>query len=383
MRFTKEELQTLILPEGKNEQIWWDSTLPGFGVRLRQGGKPHYLIQFRIGSKQRRLSLGDVRKVELKAVREIARRKFAEILLGSDPAEAKARVKAEQRVSFGSIAARYLRSKESTIKSSTLAQARLHLIEYFKPLNNVPISSLKRADIAAHLQEIAEKRGRVAAQKAKSHLSALFTWSMREGLVEANPVIGTNNPAAGVRSRDRTLGDDELAVIWRSCDGSDFGRIVRLLLLTGMRRTEVGDLRWSEVDLDRGVIALPAERTKNANPHTLILPPLAANILRSCRKRTGDDYVFGFGSGFKSWSGETKRLNKKIAEIGKIAPWRIHDLRRSMRSGLARIGVSDEIGERVLNHVQGGIQGIYNRHRYEREIAEALKIWADHVSAII
>ena len=113
------------------------------------------------------------------------------------------------------------------------------------------------------MQEIVKEHGRTAAARARANLSALLNWAMREGLCESNPTIGTNNPNEGAQSRDRVLTDRELAVVWNACGDDDFGRIVRLLILTGCRREEIGGLQWREIDLATGMIAIPGERTKN------------------------------------------------------------------------------------------------------------------------
>jgi integrase len=143
----------------------------------------------------------------------------------------------------------------------------------------------------------------------------MFAWSMREGLCEANPVIGTNDPDSQT-SRDRVLSDAELAAIWNNCGDDDFGRAVKLLMLTGCRRDEIGSLRWSEIDLDAGTLTIPAERSKNGKAHTLTLPPMAVDILRAIPRRENRDYVFGTrGGGFSRWSAHTAALRQRLGEM--------------------------------------------------------------------
>jgi integrase len=339
-----------------------------------------------MGSKQRRLSLGDIRKIELEAARRIARQRFAEVVLGNDPAEAKAKLKAEQKVTYKSIAERYLASKENSVAASTYAQMKLHLQTYFKSFDNKPITAITRADIAVELQTIAKDRGPIAAGKARMNLCSLFSWSMKEGLadIEQNPVINTNDPGAGATSRNRVLNDQELALVWSCLENDDFGKLVKLLVLSGARRSEIGGLQWSEIDMDSGVIRLPPERTKTGQEHILKLPPMAVAVLKSCHKKPGREYLFGNGAGaFKSWSGETAKLRERIATVRDIPAWNLHDIRRTVRSGLGKLGIRPDIAELVIGHKKKGIIGVYDLHQYEREIAEALKIWADHVSAII
>jgi integrase len=392
MMFTEEAIADLALPAGKNDLIVFDDKLPGFGVRLRSSGSRAWVVQYRIAHRQRRESLGDVRKVTLEDARKIARKRFAQVELGVDPAgdKATARAQAEAaKLTLAVVAARYLAFKKDVLRPSTYKAAARYFALQWKALRHRPVNAIKRADVAAGLQEITEAHGRTSAARARGHLSALFGWAMREGLCESNPVIATNDPAAGIKSRDRVLADEELRVIWNACRDDDFGRIIKLLILTGCRREEIGALRWPEIDLDRGVLTVPGARTKNGRPLILTLPPLALSILESAPRREGRDFVFGArGGAFSAWSYSTLVLGARITEAeGKpLAPWRIHDIRRSVATHMAEIGVQPHIIEAVLNHVSGhkaGVAGTYNRAAYEREIRAALALWADHVRSVV
>jgi integrase len=385
MKLTRDVVAALALPEGKTDHLFWDDAMPGFGVRLR-GDSKRWVVQYRVGPQQRRESLGDVRKVKLEDAREIARRRFAQVELGTDPAaeRAKAREAANAaKLTLSNVAARYLDAKAARMRPNTYRGAKLHFSVHWKPLGNRPIGNIKRADVAARLQEIVKEHGRTAAARARGNLSALYSWAQKEGLCEGNPVIVTNDPAEGIEPRDRVLSDRELATIWNACLDDDFGRILRLLILTGCRREEIGALKWSEIDGE--VMTIPATRTKNHKTHALTLPPLALEILNSIPRREDRDFVFAkSGGGFYGWGYSTMALHTRIATCeGKALPhWVLHDLRRTMRTGLGRVGVAPHIAELCINHRKGGVEAIYDRHRYEREIKAALALWADHVAAI-
>ena len=388
MKLTTDSVAGLRRPAGKQDHIEWDDSLPGFGVRSR-GDTKRWIVQYRVGPQQRRESLGDIRKVKLEDARRIARQRFAQAELGVDPAAEKAKARAAAtaaKLTVASVAARYLAAKEDVLRPSTYKAAKRYFAVQWKPLADRPIDGVKRADVAVRLQEIIEINGRTSAARARSNLSALFSWAMREGLCEANPVIVTNDPGEGIEPRDRVLTDHELGAIWRACQDDDFGRIVKLLILTGCRREEIGGLKWSEIDLDTGIMTIPGERTKNHRPLALTLPPMAIDILRSVPHRADRAYVFGVrGGAFSAWSYATLALNNRIAAAeGKpLAHWTLHDLRRTMRTGLGKLGVPPHVAELVINHVKGGVQGIYDRHRYESEIKQALALWADHSFAVV
>jgi integrase len=383
MKLTDRSVAALVRPK-KDDVVIWDDDMPGFGVRLR-GDHKAYLIQFRVGSRrlQRRLSLGDTRKIKLEDARKAARKRFAEAQLGNDPAAERERARAKRaaaRHTLGAVADRYLAAKQDRLRPSSYRASQLYLLTHWAPLHGHTLDTIRRADVAAVLQDITKERGPVTAGRARANLAACFGWAIREGLVDSNPVVGTNDPAAGVRHRERVLSEGELKTIWHACGDDAFGRIVRLLMLTGTRRAEMGGLKWSEVDLDRGTVTIPGERTKNHRPLILTLPPLALDILRSVPRRDGNDHVFG--NGFSAWSASTAALRKRA---GKLPPWTLHDIRRSFATHAAEIGVQPHVVEAILNHVsghKGGVAGIYNLASYDRERATALLRWSEHLTAI-
>jgi integrase len=165
------------------------------------------------------------------------------------------------------------------------------------------------------------------------------------------------------------------------------GRIVKLLILTGCRREEIGGLKWAEIDLGSGILTIPGERTKNRRALVLTLPAMALDILRTAPRRAGRDFVFGDrGSyGFNVWSYSKVALDNRITIAGgkPLPHWTLHDTRRTMRTGLSKLGVAPHIAELTINHVKGGVAAIYDRHRYERDIKQALALWAEHVASII
>jgi len=389
-RWTDALVRKLVAPADKADFIHWDPELPSFGVRLR-GGKASYVVQYRIGRKQRRESLGDVRNLELKDARDIARKRFAKVELHIDPVAERRKLEAEQAAeaeTFRKAADEYLEARVSKMRPNTYIAAKRYLLDHCAPLHKRGVSTVAFEDIAGLLRDLIRDHRPTSAARARSTLSAFFVWAMRQAKVRANPVIGTENPVEGKEPRDRVLTDDEIRAIWRHCEEDDFGRIVRILLLTACRRDEIGALRWSELDLDAGKITFPKERIKSKRPFILPLPETAREILRKMPRRHGRDTVFGGGpSGFNAWSYNTLRINAAITTAaGKsLAPWRLHDLRRTVRTRLGKLGVLPHIAELVLNHAghRSGIGGVYDHHNYEQEIGEALQKWEAHLLAII
>jgi integrase len=389
MEFTKTSIANITLPAGKSDAIFFDDDLPGFGIRLRAGGKRAWIVQYRANGRQRRESLGDARKTDLNVARAAAKKRFAEVVLGGDPAAEKAAAKEKAAVTFGPLVDQYLTLKEPKVRKNTYVADKRYLTVYWKPFNKTAIEAVSRRTIATRLNHIVTEYGVTAAARARQSLSAFFTWTIREGIVESNPVIGTNDPASHIDARDRVLTDDELQAIWQGCEDDHFGRIIRLLMLTGARRDEIGGLEWQELDLDSGLLTIPGDRTKNHHALQLTLPEEAISILRTAPRRDGREFVFGErGGAYCAWSYSTLRLNARIAEQqgAALAAWRIHDIRRTVATGLAELGVAPHIIETILNHRSGhksGVAGVYNRANYAAEVKRALAIWAGHLTDVV
>ena len=383
MKFTKEALAELALPAGKADHIEWDEALPGFGIRLR-GRTKHWVVQYRVGTQQRRESLGDARKVGLEDARKVARQRFAQVELGGDPAADRVRARA-RALTLGVVIGRYLEAKRDRLRTNTFKAATRYFAVHWRPLHDRPLDAIMRAEVAARLQELIKAHGRTSAARARGNLSALYGWAMKEGLCEANPVMATNDPTEGIQSRDRVLSDDEIRIIWNACGDDAAGRVTKLLLLTGCRREEIGALRWSEIEA--GVLTIPGARTKNARGLVLALPAVAVELLAAMPKQNSGDFVFGRGGDtpFSGWSAAKLRLDARIVMTnGKpLAPWTLHDLRRTMRSGLGMLGIPPHVAELAINHVKGGVEAIYDRYRYQREIGGALARWSEHVLALV
>ena len=299
---------------------------------------------------------------------------------GHDPVAAKAKARADDKQLFGVLMNEYLEVRAKDLKPRSLEQCRLHLLKYFMPLHKLPLKKIDRATVAAELRTIIRERGPVAADRGRSTLSAFFGWAIGEGIAEVNPVVGTNKASKNA-SRERVLADDELVAVWNAAPASDFGRIVKLLMLTGQRRDEIAALRRAEIA--DGALALPAARTKNGRAHDVPLSTQALAVLGDHPERVGREYVFGDGDGgFSGFSSAKERLDQASG----VTDWTLHDLRRTMATRMADLGVQPHIIEAILNHVSGhkaGVAGVYNRSTYAAEKRAALDLWGTHVQMLL
>jgi integrase len=392
----------LPLPDGKTDHIEWDRDLKGFGFRLRgDGGRllRAWVVQYRIKGKgqSRRFKIGDYPTVNADQAREKAKTILAKVQLGEDPQGAREAERQRASRTLRWVADEYLKMKELQVqrgqfRASSYRVTRLYLSadRYFGPLHRMPVDDVARADVATRLNVINRDSGSVTAGRARAALRSMYVWAMEQGYAVHNPIIGTKNPD-DAPSRDLVLSDVELAHVWRAAGDDAFGKIIRLLILTGCRREEIGGLRWSEIPPDAGTITLPKERTKNKHEHVLPITPLAMAIIGSVRRIVGRDHLFGDSSatGFTGWDAAKKALDERLVGKlkGKSAAFRLHDLRRSLATWLAEHGdVEPHIIEAILNHYsghKGGISGIYNRAKYARQMRAALNQWDDHLRVLL
>lgn len=390
MKLDSKTIAALQLGSTKSDQIIFDDTLPGFGYRLRRGagGKINksWIAQYRrVGT--RRVLIGNADVVNAEAARAAAKKILAVVALGGDPQAERADRRAKDALAVRSVVAEYLDAKRNEVRPRTLVETTRYLStgSYFRPLHRMPIDAVKRKDVATRLVVITRENGSVTAARARGALSALFSWAMQMGYVEQNPVIGAVQPE-GSKGRERVLSDAELAALWRLSGDDEYGRIIRLLILTGARRSEIGGLRFSELDAGSGKWTLPGERSKNHHSHTLPLPAVAWNIINAVPRPVHRDQLFGVSAdeGFTDWGKGKLALDDRL--LGKIEPWVVHDIRRTVATRMADLGVQPHIIEAVLNHHSGhkaGVAGIYNRSSYEREVRAALALWADHLLAMV
>jgi integrase len=383
VKLTQRVVDSITLKGGKLDAVHYDDDLPGFGLRLRAGGWRGFVVQYKTGKKHRRMTIGTTAQVRL----DIARRKAADILaavrLGHDPAGDKQEARARANDSCAPLIQRYLARKQEELRANSYRGTKYALLNLWKPLHAIPIAKVDRRTVAAQLGTLVEVNGPASARRARNVLSAFFAWAMREGLTETNPVIGTSRPYDR-GGRERVLSESELAQVWHATGDNHYGAIIKLLILTGLRREEIGGLRWSEVDLSAGLIQLPPRRTKNGRVHFVPLSDPAIALLRVVPHRADGELVFGSGAnGPSSYSKSKRALDQRV---GPIEPWVLHDLRRSVATHMAELGVQPHIIEAILNHVSGhkaGVAGIYNRATYEPEKRAALDRWADHLLAIV
>lgn len=384
---TQADVFKLPLPAPpKGEAIYFDEGKPkdravGLALRIRRAGSRKFLFYYRHGGRLLRVTIGDASSWTLDAARTAARGYRVQVEKGENPALDKAAKRDASALIFSKVKDDFLSFRKPNMKPRSYEECERHLNKHWKPLHGLAVGSIDRATVAARLRVIAKGSGPVAADRARSTLSAFFAWCIGEGHCEANPVTGTNKHSED-KERERTLADAELAAIWLNAPVSDYGRIVRLLMLNGQRRDEMGSLRRSELqgEDDSALIALPGDRTKNKRPHDVPLSAPARDVLASCPEIAGRDLIFGEGKGgYSGWSRSKEALDKLCG----VKDWTLHDLRRTVRTGMGALGIAPHIAEGVLNHLPPKLIRTYDKNKYLSEKRAALDIWASRILTVV
>lgn len=402
----------------------------GFMLKVTPKGKKVYLYQYRLAragtadkTPMRRVTLGKHGDLTPDEARERAKELAAKVAQGIDPrqskldaiaaadaekAAAEARARLEGELVFEKVAARWLDEYELDHRPTSVGQAKVSINKYLVPkLRGKPMPHITKADLQAAFDKIPAKQ-RATRQQVFAYASILWRWSLERGDIEDNPVPSMAKPKA-VKARDRVLGDDELVSIWQATGTlrEPLGALYRLLMLTGQRREEVAGMTWAQVDRAAAVWIIPADKAKNKVQHIVPLAPavveeldrlaLAGQVKAKVKKpdpkqwpQTGPVISIRGKLPISCFSQAKTALDAEVAKVRQsiepITPWRVHDLRRTLATGLQRLGIRFEVTEAVLNHVAGarsGVAGIYQRYDWRDEKQSALVAWAQHVQGIL
>jgi integrase len=341
------------------------------------------------------MSLGPVVPGVLTGMRKRALEILSRARIGQDVAGQKRAAAGKHTVALREAISRYLDEREPKLRPRYYAEIKRHLERDWKPLHRQAVDAVTRQAVVSVVNDIAAGQGDVAADRARTALSGFYGWAIdRGGFCEVNPTLNISPRAQNV-ARNRVLTEAELMEIWQACGDNDYGRIVRLLILTGQRRREISDLAWPEINREKRQLELPAERVKNGRAHLVPLSDQALAILAAVERRDGREFVFGRGTGgFSGYSKAKAELDARIATARKSAgikkpmpPWVLHDLRRSFVTHINEHKIaSPHVVEALVNHISGhlaGVAGVYNKALYIEERRKAVDLWGKHVAAML
>jgi integrase len=368
-----------------------DGGCRGLYLVVQPSGRKSWAVRYRFNGKPRKLTLDGV--VSLAEARKAATNALNELRLGNDPAELKFDAKAAKEKAAATragdtvdnLVTQFIErwAKKRTRENSWRMTQRIFERFVLPAWGGRSVHDIKRRDVIDLVEGVADDAP-VLANRVHAALSKFFNWLASRDVIVASPCAGVARPSKE-RSRDRFLSDDEIRAVWVAGDaiGGSAGGCIKMMLLTGQRRGEVAGMRRAEIDED--IWTLPPERTKNGQKHSVPLSRQAMTIIESSLQIVGGDYVFPGARGGKL-AGFSRIKNAIDARIKLKDRWTLHDIRRTVASGLARIGITLPVIERVLNHKGesfAGIGGVYQRHEYAAERPFALQCWADHIEEVV
>ena len=384
IKLTKSAIDALSTP--KSDVIYWDSSCPGFGVKVTPKGRKVFIVLYRngsAGSKLRKYTIGPYGRVTLHQARVAAQKVFAAKLEGRDPAaekrEAKRRMVADRVEDLLEI---YIAQRLSQNRSGGEI-ARLLRREIGKTWNGRSIHEISKREVVEVVTAIEQRGAPIAANKTLKTIKTFLLWCVGRAVLDQSPAEGVPLPSKEV-ARDRVLDDQELAQVILAARqiGGPYGGIVELLALTGQRREEVAQLNWQELDVKQRIWTIPKSRTKNGKAHVVHLSDQALAVLKHVDQQ--GPLVFSL-LGTKPFQ-EFSRAKSLLDQISGVSAWRLHDLRRTCVSGMARLGVAPHVADKILNHQAGTISGVaavYQRHEFLAEREKALDIWGAHVGKLL
>ncbi len=383
---------------GKRDDVP-DSIVPGLAVRVTDKGHKSFVLIARYPGSTRptRRALGDYGALTLEQARTKGRRWLELLHKGTDPAidaerERMAALR-QKKNTFAAVADDFVRNKLAHERRGKDAERHIRR-EFLPRWAKLPVVEVTDGHVREIIRAAKDRGAMYEAHAILATARRLFSWAIdqREYGLEASPcdrlrpksLIGKKLP------RQRILTDAELRALWRISEriGYPYGPLYQLLLLTGQRKSEVAEARWREFDLEKKVWIIPASRMKGEAAHLVPLTDDAIAVLKSLPRFTKGDHLFSTDFGVKPVNGFSKakeRLDKEIAaELrGKAEPFVIHDIRRTMRTGLSALPVPDLVRELVIAHTKPGLHKVYDLHAYEDEKRHALTLWAARLRGIV
>jgi integrase len=374
------------LPISSKDVVHWDTGCPGFGVKVTPKGRKVFVVLYRTAgarSRLRKYTIGPYGRVTLNQARVTAQKVFAAKLDGRDLAaekkESRRRMVADRVEDLlEAFIAQHISQNRSAPEISRMLRR-----EVGSAWGSRSIHEITKRDVIDVVSAIEQRGAPVAANKALKAIKTFLRWCVGRAVLERSPADGVPLPTKEV-ARDRVLSDDELAWIILAARqiGEPYGGIVEMLALTGQRREEVARCTWGEIDMNSRIWKLSSGRTKNAKPHEVYLSDQAVAII-SRVDETGE-FVFSRSGNtpFRAFSVAKRELD----QLSGVTAWRLHDLRRTCVSGMARLGIAPHVADKILNHQNGTISGVaavYQLHEFLAERRMALEIWGAHLEQII
>ncbi|HVK55143.1 MAG TPA: tyrosine-type recombinase/integrase [Burkholderiales bacterium] len=383
IRFTDRWLQSPGTTPKQGRAEFVDAICPGLHLRVTTKGTRTFSVMARVRGKLVRTTLGKYPLLALHDAREAALLKMREVDQSADLHSAAApRQSLTLRQMIDSYVDRHLKPNARSWKNIQAALlGSMKRPSRLAHLHARQAEQISKADVVAVIDRAMEDGKPQAAVNLLRYIKMLFNWAADRDMVVANP-FERIRPPARTRERDRILSDQEIASIWRASFhlANPYGQMYRMFFLTGQRRSEVATMRWCEIS--ERTWTIPREKVKKDRAHAVPLTTTGQTTLASLPKFNPEAFVFTTTGG-KSPSSNFAKVKRELDRLSKTAGWTIHDIRRTVRSKLAELRIPREVARKVLNHEDGKVDRIYNRHDYAKEKREALVKWEKRLLTIV
>jgi integrase len=377
-------------PPSTGRKETYDAKVSGLFLRVTKTGNKSWGLDFRFNGKRERLMLGSYPVVGIDEARTAGMDALRAVKNGRNPAAEKRAAKLSNLSpdTFRAVAALFVDRHAKRNNRSWKETERIFKVYVAPVWKDRPLADIRRPDLINLLDDIEDNNGSVMSDAVLAQIRKLFNWALDRGIIETTPIARVKRRTKSKeRARDRWLEKSEIKAVWSAADhaGYPFGPFVKMLLLTGQRRSEVANMRWEEID--NGVWTIPSTKTKNKQEHEVPLTTAAVQLLGGI-PNTGD-FVFlsgrsKSGNPISGFSKAKASLDAHIHNSGEtLKNWGYHDLRRTVRTHMSRLKVASGVAERVLNHAPQGVEAIYDRHGYLEEKRKALNTWASSLSLIL
>jgi integrase len=365
-----------------------DSRVVGLRIVVTPRAFKSWACRYVFKGRTRKYTIGPYPRITVKQARKIASSALLKVHSGTDPAaekvEERRRAKSD---TVGKAFADYEKAHLARRRSSTAKETKRIFNKHVLPKwRTRPVISVTKEDVIELLEGV---KAPIMANRVFAALSKFFKWCSQKKPFPVSPCFGLTKPHEEAEKRRRALSDIELKLFWRACDkiGFPFGPLFKVLLLTGARLNEAAGMTWDELDQKARIWSLESKRVKTGEAHAIFISDEFRKAIDSIKPNF--DFVFGRDKPPSGFSKAKKILDREMAKLAADdfeqvpPPWRIHDLRRTFRTGLAKIGIKDRVAERAVNHILGGVEGTYNVHGYPVELEDAFTRWSAHVARIV
>lgn len=383
-------------PSSKRREIP-DGLLPGLYFIVQPSGAKSWAVRSRLLGRTKKHTIGKFPAISLADARERARAILRDFAENKDPRKG-ALIEAESPADFGEMVEEYIKRYVIPNNRPTTAAETSRLLrkEILPAWQGRSLVDVQRVDVVRLLDDLSDRGLTVGANRVLAALRRFFNWCRERGHIEVSPCEGVRPPATEV-SRDRVLADWELRYVLRAARvlSWPFGTLVELLVYTGQRRSEVSGLRWHELNEDQSLWIIPQDRSKNGKAHHVPLSQQAQKLLSSVPvvkssagfvlTTTGTSPISGFSRAKRQLEAQIKALMTSEGQDSCLEPWTLHDLRRTVATGMARQGISLPVIERILNHTSGsfaGVVAVYQRYAFDEEKRQALQLWGSYVDRL-